>query len=246
MSYILDALKKAEQGRNQGKVPALFAVQAAESRTAHKPMWPWLVVGALAVNGAALFYWLQKSRSGASPVEVVQSSQPVQSVSAPISSPPENQSSASAARVQTEPTSKHSLPRVNAPRGTTTSANSPGNKQEAERMAKHVVEMRKNVSVDTSAATTIPAPATSGRGEPVQVQRIPQLTELPSGIQQEIPKLVVAMHMYSDKSSNRLVSINDKPLHEGDDVSPGLKLVEIMPDGIVFSYKGYRFKKGIN
>ena len=52
--------------------------------------------------------------------------------------------------------------------------------------------------------------------------------------------------MYSGRPSNRLVTINDKPLHEGDELSPGLKLVEVMPDGMIFSYKGFRFKKGIN
>ena len=58
--------------------------------------------------------------------------------------------------------------------------------------------------------------------------------------------MAIAMHMYSGKPGNRMTSINDRTLREGDELSPGLKLIEITPDGMIFSYKGYRFKKLIN
>ena len=72
------------------------------------------------------------------------------------------------------------------------------------------------------------------------------LSELPPAVQQELPKMAISMHMYSGKPANRMASINDKTLHEGDELSPGLKLKEITADGMIFSYKGYRFKRGIN
>ncbi|NCN23775.1 MAG: general secretion pathway protein GspB, partial [Gallionella sp.] len=34
-------------------------------------------------------------------------------------------------------------------------------------------------------------------------------------------------------------------LHEGEIVVPGLKLEQITPEGVVLSYKGYRFQRGI-
>ena len=40
-------------------------------------------------------------------------------------------------------------------------------------------------------------------------------------------------------------SINNSMLREGASIAPGLKLDEITPDGMVFSYKGYRFKRSI-
>jgi general secretion pathway protein B len=52
--------------------------------------------------------------------------------------------------------------------------------------------------------------------------------------------------MYSAKTADRFVSINDRALHEGDELSPGVKLEKITFDGMILSYKGYRFRRGIN
>ena len=51
-------------------------------------------------------------------------------------------------------------------------------------------------------------------------------------------------HLYSGKPKDRLVGINDRTLREGDSVEPGLVLEQITPDGMVLSYKGYRFLRG--
>lgn len=55
----------------------------------------------------------------------------------------------------------------------------------------------------------------------------------------------ISVHAYSPRSSDRMVSINDRMLREGGNVPPGLTLDEITPDGMVFSYKGYRFRRGL-
>jgi hypothetical protein len=34
-------------------------------------------------------------------------------------------------------------------------------------------------------------------------------------------------------------------LHEGEYVASGLRLEQITPDGMIFSYKGYRFSRGV-
>jgi hypothetical protein len=34
-------------------------------------------------------------------------------------------------------------------------------------------------------------------------------------------------------------------MKEGESLAPGLKLEKITPDGVIFSYKGYRFQHGI-
>jgi general secretion pathway protein B len=57
MSYILDALKKAEQERDLGRVPRLETVHDnAPHRTR---VLPWLIVGILLINVAALIWWLR-------------------------------------------------------------------------------------------------------------------------------------------------------------------------------------------
>jgi general secretion pathway protein B len=69
--------------------------------------------------------------------------------------------------------------------------------------------------------------------------------DLPPSIQQEIPRLSVSVHAYSSQPKNRLVTIDDRMLHEGENVVPGLKLEQITPDGLIFSYKGYRFRRSV-
>jgi general secretion pathway protein B len=71
------------------------------------------------------------------------------------------------------------------------------------------------------------------------------ITELPLSIQQEIPVMTVQIHAYSNIPMNRSVCINFRTLHEGEYMAPGLRLEQITPDGMIFSYKGYRFQHGI-
>ena len=42
-----------------------------------------------------------------------------------------------------------------------------------------------------------------------------------------------------------MVGINDKLLREGATLPPGLMLEQITPEGMVFAYKGYRFRRGL-
>lgn len=77
-----------------------------------------------------------------------------------------------------------------------------------------------------------------------QEQKVINLAELPLPIQQGIPPMSVQVHSYSEAPEQRLVGINDRLLKEGDAVAPGLRLEQITPDGMIFSYKKYRFRYG--
>lgn len=71
------------------------------------------------------------------------------------------------------------------------------------------------------------------------------LSDLPLAIQQELPAMTIQLHSYSNKSENSIVSINSRMLKEGETLATGLRLEQITPDGVIFSYKGYRFQRGI-
>lgn len=75
-------------------------------------------------------------------------------------------------------------------------------------------------------------------------QAIP-LSELPPHIQHEIPAMEVQLHAYASVPDERLVSINSIRLREGGSLMLGLRLEQITPDGMIFSYKGYRFRRGV-
>ena len=83
-------------------------------------------------------------------------------------------------------------------------------------------------------------PATADRD-----QKATPFADLPLAIQQGIPDMKIQLHSYSNKSANSIVSINSRMMREGDSLAPGLKLEQITPDGVIFSYKGYRFQHGI-
>lgn len=59
MSYILDALKKSDQERQQGSTPGLHTPQAAPLPERKKrPLWPYILSAALLLNGGILAGWL--------------------------------------------------------------------------------------------------------------------------------------------------------------------------------------------
>lgn len=79
MSFILDALKKLEQKRQQGTVPDLTTIHAAERQKPEKrKIWPYVVLGALILNAGiltAVFHpWETKNQKPAaqSPAEARQ------------------------------------------------------------------------------------------------------------------------------------------------------------------------------
>ncbi len=75
--------------------------------------------------------------------------------------------------------------------------------------------------------------------------RVMTMGELPLSILQELPSMQISLHLHSTKPANSFVSINNQMLQEGAYPAPGLRLEQITPDGMVFSYKGYRFRRGV-
>jgi general secretion pathway protein B len=72
------------------------------------------------------------------------------------------------------------------------------------------------------------------------------LRDLPIAIQQELPPMSISVHAWSAIAAQRLVGINNRLLHEGDEVAPGLRLEQITPNGMILNYKGYKFSRGVH
>lgn len=92
---------------------------------------------------------------------------------------------------------------------------------------------------------TAPASVPEKHVDATQEQKAASLAELPLSIQQEIPAMTIPLHAYSSNPVDRLVSINGRLLREGESLAPGLRLEQITPDGLLLSYKGYRFRRGV-
>ena len=76
-------------------------------------------------------------------------------------------------------------------------------------------------------------------------ETVVEMEKLPTSIREEVSKITISVHAYSNTPGKRLVGIGRRILHEGDYVQPGLKLEEITPDGMILGYKGYRFRRGV-
>ena len=66
--------------------------------------------------------------------------------------------------------------------------------------------------------------------------------QLPDAVRQQLPDIHIDAHLfYKDRPSSRFASINGKIMREGNMLSSNLKVAEISPEGVVFSYQKYLF-----
>lgn len=221
MSYILDALKKAEAERNPGSVPSIHAQPVFIAPPADRPSvwrkpWLWMALPALTVALAGVAWlkpWQALSPSAAKPPA------PEQVSSAPAPAVP---LLAAAEPPQAEP----EPPQAEAARAPKPPAAKP-----RKAAAKKSEQAAKPVQ-------TKPASTARSSDEP----RVAALHELPDNIKKEIPALNVNGYIYSDNKADRTVLIDHKLLQEGDQVAPNLILEKLMPDGMVLNYKGHRYR----
>ena len=64
---------------------------------------------------------------------------------------------------------------------------------------------------------------------------------LPADIRSALPKLVIAAHYYASKPSSRMASINGRVMRQGQTITNGLILEEIIREGVILSFHDYRF-----
>jgi general secretion pathway protein B len=97
MSYILEALKKAQAERQLGNAPTIHAPQAvtpapAAAAASRRPLFVGLGAGALVVVAGALVLWRQTPAPAPAPKPVVQAAPPAPAAPAPetlvVSAPP--------------------------------------------------------------------------------------------------------------------------------------------------------------
>lgn len=89
------------------------------------------------------------------------------------------------------------------------------------------------------------SPKASARPSPVTApaaDRIYALHELPDSIRRQLPQLSVGGAMYSDNAASRMLILNGQPFHEGSQPVSHLKLEQINLKSAVLSYKGYRYR----
>lgn len=76
----------------------------------------------------------------------------------------------------------------------------------------------------------------------VAIDSVPDISQLSVQIQQSMPPLQFAGHVYSANPLHRSVIINGRYMSEGDELMPGMRLLQITPDSVVFDSQNQKFK----
>jgi general secretion pathway protein B len=229
MSYILDALRKSDQQRQRGAVPTLLTAQAATVAPKQPAYLFYGLIAAVLVSAGIAIGWLRPWQPESAPRQTALAPLPA---SPEIARKPERQLPVQKSTSAAQPSPARAAMKRDTPARAET--DTPGTPPIAV------------TAVPKAAATLMPEPSGgTGPANAAQDQRAMTMAELPLSIQQEIPAMSVSIHAYSSQPQKRLVRINERMLHEGGYVAPGLGLEQITPDGMIFSYKGYRFSRGV-
>ncbi|VAW60369.1 hypothetical protein MNBD_GAMMA11-2596 [hydrothermal vent metagenome] len=227
MSYILEALKKSDQERKSGGVPTLQTVHIPVAVEDKRPWSLYTVITILLLLLVSVTVYVMLGKEAAKVAETDQVSAPVEVEKPSVKPEVPLKSQADVLAAQ--------------------QAKIPVQEKPAERVA-----------VDTSVAV-IPVAKPVIEKKPVQVKKKPQrvkeklpalvdiayLHELPEYLQQSIPDLSFAGHIYSSSAFNRSVIINGNEMAEGDRIMEGFIVKEITASGVIFVFQETVFRVDI-
>ncbi|MFA7269724.1 MAG: general secretion pathway protein GspB [Sterolibacterium sp.] len=238
MSFILDALRKSDQQRQHSATPTLMTAPQATVETS-KPaaLWWYGLLAAVLVGAGVLIGWLHRGQS--EPTVATVPNVPPSAARPPEASAQKFTAAPLPALPETVRKAESQPPAREATAVVATAERPATIETKPEKPAKPV-------SASPAASSQAPAPKQEEHASAVPDAGVIAAAELPPAIQQELPKLAILAHSYSSKPKARFVYINDRMVHEEESPAPGLKLEQITPDGMIFSYKGYRFRRGAN
>jgi general secretion pathway protein B len=258
MSYILDALKRAEAERGQGAIPGLHAKQLAsydEPDPRTSPPWLWLLAAAalVLVAGGAGYWWWR------APTKEVVASAPATPAKMPA---PEGPVAAAALPAVVNNAASRLPAKTNVPSKPLSGPPPVVAVQVAPQpsAAKRTVAEAPAVPIAAAPATApvpapaqvaavkppaLPAPVPTAAVHPGKGQTgsgIPMLSELPEALRRQIPPLAIAGAVYSDEPSQRMLIINNQTFGQGNVVGSGVQLEEIHSNSSIFNFQGTRFQ----
>lgn len=268
MSYILDALKKAESERRRGAIPNVHAQPASMLPLdlpvdLYKRPWIWIALAMLLTALLALAWvkpWESRTEVATAPTTpagpmavtavpavavaaVAVASPPLPIVPAPMPSPGV---SAPVTQAVVQPVAS-ALPVPPAVRAAPAPKAAPAPDHAAPPVA--AKPAASTATAGKQAANPIaPTPAvisTAEKKSPELAPAEPQiglLADLPDNIRRDVPVLSINGYIYSAKPSDRSVLINNRLLREGDQVVPGLIVEKMLPREAVLNYMGYRYR----
>ncbi len=217
MSYILEALKKADRERNIGEVPDLEAAHWGVRKPSRTSRWPFVVAALLLFNAALLVYLLGRDSSGTSGQADAVSDAPVR-----------------APQATAEPLQRLDKPVPGRPREMRPKVNFPPPAAAVAAQQDRRAARPDRVPPVVEAATLSPASQVDAQ--------LPEWSELPLEFRGGFALPHIDVHVYAEEAARRFVLIDLKKYREGDTLSTGAVLEKIGPGSIQLFYQGTRFR----
>lgn len=236
MSYILDALKRADAERERGHVPGLHTHNVPTgATTSTRKRWPtrawvfWVAAGFVLV--ALAVWWLQ-----AAPVTSAVPLQRGGSVATPEQSVPAQPQ----AKADVAPAARPVLaeatpppPASNTPAPAVLPLLAPASPTPPQARGSSTSAQKPLQGVEASAPAAAPAPAPAR-----------SFAELSPEARAALPPVSVSGSTYSKNPAHRMLIANGKVVQEGQEIAPGLVLETIGPGSAVLSHRGQRYSIG--
>jgi len=220
MSYILDALKKADRDRSLGEVPDLEAAHWGVRRDENPRRWLWIVAVLLIVN-AGLLAWMLGGRDQDVPAV------PEQAAAPPVSKP--------APPVREATVGPRSEPAA-------------ATEQKPLAVVRPRVPVKPHVAPPAQTKSTTPAARVVTAQAPLSempaegASDIPELGELPLEFRSGFQPPHIDVHVYSEQPRRRFILVDLQKFREGDTLNNGAVLEKINPNSIQLFYQGKRFR----
>lgn len=250
MSIILNALKKSEAQRRLGKAPTL-AETAAVTHLEEKPKrigWPLLVLGLMILLTAGWFGrgWLPLGGDSEEQSAHSSSQQPAHTRGGEIDTSLDNAAREKKAQLNQlvpatpgDSTTSRSIADFSTPVETYLAPESANFENVITGSGPAAGANGSRADVETASVWPEPVQAGTQVGtEPLSIYEIPR--EIRAGL----PEFQIIMQVYANEPQNRFALVNGVRILEGNELSSGLVLVEIRKQGLVFSYRDYRFIVG--
>lgn len=228
MSYILEALKKAEQQRDLGRVPGIDSLHE-QPRRGTRRRWLWALTGVLIVNAAVLLvlFWPEQHQDSrlvaATPLLPA-----TQAASAPQPAPARQALSAEPAQSEDRalPDADIALP----PKLPVKTRDEPQRQTPVG-------------GADAGGDRQIPARPQQAVAKPAAARRLPVWPQVPAYVFERLNgSLRLDVHVFAGQPADRFVLINLKKYHQGQQLQEGPRLDEITSDGVILSFQGEKFR----
>ena len=242
MSYILDALQRAEAERERGHVPGLKSqLVPPAKREAEKArgLRLWQLAAGLALLMFALAFWWWTQAPDAKTAEPLGAPATPQSrsgdvIAAAPRAAPAVPDPATAQTLSPDPLvapPEPVMPILAPPRPPPPAPKAPA------------------VSAPEAPPASTPAPAANGAtvavpAPPAVAPTVPSFGQLSAEARAQLPAVNVSGSTYSQNPALRMLIANGKVVQEGQDIAPGLKLETIGPRSAVLNHQGMRYSIG--